>query len=669
MNQKVRYHLIFLMILLLGSLFYRVLYNVDNKYTAALASGYGYNILQDDPDQVGFLVDGWEYYPGQLLSPADFDAGIEPESYTYIGQYANFSEHSGSPYGTATYRLRLDNPGTTREWALYLPELLCAGRVYIGGQLVGEHGSLNPYVPRVIDGVYAFAVDGNTDIIIQCANYTHYYSGLYYPPAVGSIGAISRMMAVRLIVYGFLCFSSLAVALSYLAQWVLGRSQLTHRLGLLCLAFALRVCYPFVRALGAPLVAPLYALEDVCGNLVLLCAILLAEALSQTTPTHCHKRCAVPAALCLCAVSVIFPLFILPHAPIFINIYGRLLFLCRLAAGIYLFYLSVCILRCAGTSGIFLLGASAFYAQSLIVSALSTSWFEPICGAWPEEYGGFLLVCCFATLMVRRGIRLTQDNQRLTFHLQEEVDHKTRWMETLLSERRELLANLLHDVKNPLAALRSYVDLVRTGGIALDEETAGYLDALTERANALEQRFDLLQDFSRGERGIFHEQDICLNDFLRDFYLRNQPDMELFGLEFDLELPQAHLTIRGDRNRLRMALENLCYNALSFTPPDGTIRLRLQQLERCAEIIIEDTGVGIAPEDLPHIFERGFTKRPDDSGDGLGLYIVRTIVLEHSGTVRALSEPGGGSVFIISLPLAGQDCVQDKGTGLSDKKG
>lgn len=656
MKRKVGYRLLlFTVILFVGALFYRALFDFDNKYTAALSSGYGYNILQDDPDQLAFLVDGWEYYPGQLLTPEDFAAGVQPKSYTYIGQYSNFSRDLGSPYGVATYRLTLKNLGKTSDWVLYLPELLCAGRVYIGGELVGEQGSLNPYVPLVIDGMYAFAVDESTDILIQCANYTHYYSGLYYPPAVGSIGAVSRMIAVRLMVYGFLCFSSLAIALSYLAQWILGRDRLMRWLGFLCLAFALWVSYPFLRTLGVPLVSPLYALEDVCGNLVLLCAILLAGELSQSSGERYHKWFAVPASVCLCVFSVLFPLFILPHAPIFINIYGRLLFLWKLAAGIYLLYLSMCTLRRSGTPGIFLLSASAFYAISMIVSVLSVSWFEPIRGAWPQEYGGFMLVCCFAALMVCRGVRLTQDNQRLTFHLQEEVDHKTRWMETLLSERRELLANLLHDVKNPLAALRSYVELVRTGGIALDEETAEYLNALTERANALEQRFDVLQDFSRSERGVFHKQDICLNDFLYDFHLCNQPDIELFGLEFQLDLSKEQLTVRGDRDRLRVALENLCYNALSFTPPAGTITLRLQQSEKWAEIIISDTGTGIAPEDLPHIFERGFTKRPDHSGDGLGLYIVRTIVLEHSGTVRAWSEQGTGSSFVISLPLVGQD--------------
>ena len=68
-----------------------------------------------------------------------------------------------------------------------------------------------------------------------------------------------------------------------------------------------------------------------------------------------------------------------------------------------------------------------------------------------------------------------------------------------------------------------------------------------------------------------------------------------------------------------------------------------------------DTGIGIAPEDLPRIFDRGFTRRADNSGDGLGLYIVRAVALEHNGTVDVESQPGKGSVFTLRLPLWQQE--------------
>ena len=636
-------------LLLAGALAFWGLFRWDNKYTAALPGGEGYNVLQSDLEQVAFLVDGWYYYPGQLLSPQQLE-GMAGES-TYIGAYPNFSAHLGSPYGVATYCLVLENPGDPVEVSLWLPELLCAGRVYLNGELVGEHGSLDPYTPRVADGVYSFTAGERTQLVIQCANYTHYYSGLYYPPAVGSPGAIARLITARLAVYGLLCFGALAVALSQLGLWLLDRDRAARRLGVLCLAFALRVCYPFLRALGVPLIRTLYALEDVCGGLVLLCAILLAGELSGRAGKWYHRYGAVPAAAGLCAATALFPLLILPNAPAFINAYGLALFVWKLLTGLYLLVLAVSGLT-RGPLSRYLLSAAGLYGLSMAASVLTVGRFEPIRGAWPEEYGGFALVLGFAALMAHRGVLLAAENRRLTDHLQEEVNRKTQALETLLTERRELLANLIHDLKNPLTAVRSYADLVRGGGVALDRETAAYLDALADRVGAVEDRFDLLQGFSRGERGVFALQPIPLNQFLSDFYQRNLPDIELSGQTFRLELPAAILTVAGDRERLGVALENLCYNTLSFTPEDGTITLSLAREGDWAVIGVTDTGAGIAEEDLPHVFERGFTRRAGEGGDGLGLFIVRTVALEHGGTAAVTSRLGRGSCFTLRLPLA-----------------
>lgn len=595
-------------------------------------------------------MDGWEYYPGELLTPEAL-AGREAGQHTYSGEYPNFSHHLSSPYGTATYRLVLENRGGPRELSLYLPELLCAGRIYVNGTLAGEQGDVEPYKPHVVDGVYSFRAERATELVIQCANYSHYYSGLYYPPAVGTPTAISRMNIARMMVYGLLCFGSLAAAFSNLALWFFDRDKQNRRLGLLCLAFALRVSYPFLRSLGVPLVRPLYALEDFCAAAVLLLAILLAGELSGGAVRAYHRKLACPAAAGLCAVTVVFPLFILPYAPLFINTYGAVLFFWKLLAGVYLLFLALRGLRAFAPLGRYLLCAAGLYGVSAAVSVLAANRFEPIRGAWPEEYGGFALVVGFGALMVRRGMLLAAENRRLTLHLHEEVDRKTRAMEALLQERRELLAHLIHDVKNPLAALQSYAELVRMGNVALDQETAGYLDALSERAGMVEARLDLLQGFSRGERGLLPLQPICLNGFLWQFYEDNRPDTELSGQTFVLELPETVLTVAGDEERLRSALENLCYNALSFTPEDGTVALSLRRERGWVVIDVTDTGAGIDPADLPRVFDRGFTHLPDGSGQGMGLFIVRNAALEHGGAAEVRSRVGGGSVFTLRLPL------------------
>lgn len=489
MQNKLRKNLVFLFLLFFSALlaFYG-LYRADNKYTAALPGGAGYNVLPEDAETPAFLVDGWEYYPGALLCPADFAAGAA--NHTYIGRYPNFSAHLGSPYGTATYRLILKNPGAERELSLYLPELLSA--VLLAGELSG-----------------------------------------------------------------------------------LGKS-----------AF--------------------------------------------------HRRAAIPGAAALCAVSVVFPLFILPYAPVFINAYGRMLFLWKLLAGVYLIALAA-----TGQSGgleRWLLAAAGLYGASVTAAVLTVNRFEPIRGAWPEEYGSFALVAGFAALMVRRGVLLAAENRRLTEHLQEEVARQTRALDTLLTERKRLLADLVHDVRAPLAAARNYAELIRIGGVALDSETTGYLEALAGRVEALEERFNTLRDFSQSERAEFHPEPLVLNDFLSAFYRDNRPDLELSGQNFRLCLPRERLMIEGDAALLRRALENLCYNALSFTPEDGTITLSLAREGDMALVSVSDTGTGIAPADLPHVFERSFSRRAE--GSGLGLFIVRMAALLHGGTAGAASAPG-----------------------------
>lgn len=636
--------------LLLGMLAFFGLYRWDNKYTAALSGGWGFSVLQAEPERPAFLVDGWEFYPGQLLGPEDFASGRVAEAYTYAGQYPNFSESLGSPYGQATYRIVLRNPGEAVELALYLPELLCAGRVYIGGRLAGEQGSLEPYEPRVMDGLYAFTAEGDTEIIIQCANYTHYYSGMYYPPAVGTPGGIYRMLTARLLVYGLLCFAPLALALSNLALWLIGRDRLPRHAGLLCLFYALRLGYPFLRALGVPPVRLLYSAEDLLGAGVLLCALLLAGELSGQAARRFHRRAALPAGAGLCAATLVFPLLILPHVPELINTYGVVIFVWKLLAGLYLISLAARI-SAGGALGRGLLAASGLYGLSLVLSVLTANYFEPVRGAWPEEYGGFALVLGFAALMVRRSVLMAAENRRLNLHLQEEVERKTQALETLLSERRELLARFIHDLKNPLTAVRNYADLVRSGGLGLDADTLACLDALSERVGAVEDRFDEFQGFSRGERGNVAKHPLELASFLRGFYESNRPDMELSGQNFRLELPREELRISVDEAGLRAALENLCYNALSFTPEGGVISLSLRREGGQAVIEVKDNGRGIAPEDLPRVFDRGFTRREDGSGEGLGLYIVRTFAIEHGGSVEATPAPGGGAVFTIRLPL------------------
>lgn len=127
--------------------------------------------------------------------------------------------------------------------------------------------------------------------------------------------------------------------------------------------------------------------------------------------------------------------------------------------------------------------------------------------------------------------------------------------------------------------------------------------------------------------------------------------MEASGVSFLLSVPPQPCMIMGDRQQLWRVLQNIVYNALEFTPMDGTISMTLGLEQQLAALTITDTGSGIAPDDLPYIFDRFFSRRQEGGGSGLGLYIVRTIVQEHDGKVSAKSCPGEGTSFTVRLPL------------------
>lgn len=123
------------------------------------------------------------------------------------------------------------------------------------------------------------------------------------------------------------------------------------------------------------------------------------------------------------------------------------------------------------------------------------------------------------------------------------------------------------------------------------------------------------------------------------------------------------ILVCGDRDRLKQVLVNLLGNAVRYSPDDGEVTVKMWKDNGQGVVSIADNGPGIAPEDLPHIFERFYRgeksrKRSGDQGFGLGLSIAYWIVRNHDGKIDVESEPGKGTRFSVWLPLAGDDCSE-----------
>ena len=235
---------------------------------------------------------------------------------------------------------------------------------------------------------------------------------------------------------------------------------------------------------------------------------------------------------------------------------------------------------------------------------------------------------------------------------------------------REFVADVSHELRTPIAALRLYTELQRDGDI--DEPTRGeFLARSTDQIARLEWLSTNLLDLSRIDSGIFplDMRDGDLRDPVQAVVQALSEVAVERGVSLDSAVPSEPVDLHFDRERIVQLLTNLVGNALKFTDRGGSVSVRLitEAGEAAAtptdartvdgdEVMIEvrDTGPGIPPDELPHIFERFYrgtnTGDARASGSGLGLAIVRSIVEMHAGTVDVASVLGEGTVFRIILP-------------------
>ncbi|EMM2137810.1 sensor histidine kinase [Clostridioides difficile] len=658
--------LIVLIVSLLAITGLNLLYKYDNKYTyKSIRASNGILTIDNDTFTKGklvFLIDDWEFYNHKIFKPNDFtEQDIKPE-YVFIGQYPDFSMRKGnqSPYGNATYRMRIKNEGKDKLLSLELPEIFSASEVWRNGEMVSKLGDVGTekYRPKIKNSVVSFIAKKDTEIIINVSNFSHYYSGLYYPPALGETKDISNMMFYRLLFYSIICFTTFAIAIFSLSVWFLSnKSKLYLYFGCMCVFFAIHVSYPFVHLLGLPLVSFTYAVEDSSYFMVVLCIICINGSISKIEENKVYRFLILPLGITMSIISIVIPIILLPYDMYFVNIYGKLIDIYKYIVFIYILMSSLVSIykkTCSEhISSYILVSVNTVFGISILFDAITSNRFEPIFTGWQTEYCGFVIVILFSVMMINRNRIIIKENEKLTRNLEHEVEVRTNELTTLLNERKKFLADVAHDLKAPVSAIQAFIDLIKVGNIHVDEETRTYLYAINQKSNEVQNRVRSLQEFTSQDKSIGISEKICLNDFIKEIYENNLPDTQACGVNFETYVLEKKIYAKINKEMLTRAFENLIYNALTFTPFDGKIILSMDKEDGFAIIKISDNGKGIPPENIPKVFDRFFTERDNNEpkGQGLGLYIVKSIIREHGGEIFVDSELGKETVFTIKLSL------------------
>jgi signal transduction histidine kinase len=230
-------------------------------------------------------------------------------------------------------------------------------------------------------------------------------------------------------------------------------------------------------------------------------------------------------------------------------------------------------------------------------------------------------------------------------------DHMIGHLHKVFESQKNFIADASHDLRSPLTVIQGNLDLLKRNLSDQErQESLRAMEAETDRMGKLVNDLLLLAEVESGH--IEQQEMVSLKEILLTELKRAQQlagDREVIMGQLD------DLTVKGATYRLNQLLVNLVDNAIQYTPEDGTITLSLFRDGDWARLEVADTGVGIAPEHLPHVFDRFYradkARTRASRGSGLGLAIVRGIAEQHGGEVTVTSDPGKGSIFTVWLKL------------------
>jgi two-component system phosphate regulon sensor histidine kinase PhoR len=217
------------------------------------------------------------------------------------------------------------------------------------------------------------------------------------------------------------------------------------------------------------------------------------------------------------------------------------------------------------------------------------------------------------------------------------------------------VANVSHELKTPITAIRAHLENLLDGVEAPDAETLQVMLAQSERLGRLVEQ---LLDLSKLESGDvpLRRESVALAPLVSQVISEIEVASAGRDIELESDLADDLPQIEADSERMHQVIFNLVDNAVRFTPEGGAVRIMAERRNGSIEVRVADTGVGIPPEALPRLFERFYRVDParsrDGGGTGIGLAIARSVVEAHGGTIRAESEPGKGSTFTFDVPIA-----------------
>ena len=615
--------------------FFLILFYADNKYETPPPYGKSGRINIDEQDIIHnnliFLIDGWLLTDGRVTDKP-----------TYIGEFSNLQRRDWllSPHGKASYRLTICYAGKPVVVSVNFPQLSSTYSISLNGmQLASGKGN----------GCITFLMTpGEHVLLVETVSKIGYYSGMYFPPALGAAEAISQVENIQGLAYALAFLLPLALAVFTLFLWRTGGS-ISRCFGLMCCCYALYMSRYFIFLFSMQVVPYWFIIQSMALYGLCFCVVRLTVLASGVDGGRAWKW--VRGVLLVPPSILIILSLLIPLIPWAVFAHGRL-------TDLYYIFTFCCAVYFTGRglmvknweSRYVLVGGTVFGA-GLVHNLLFSNHFEPIRFFWQFEWCGLLLVVLFGAMMVYRSRRILRENDELTNHLEEQVKKRTQEVTLLLEERKAFFSDMAHDLKAPVFATQSFIEAIRRSGVGVDTELCGYLDQAEARQWEMARRLQGLSAINALDKIEEERVRVSILELLSELYAVYHGEAQVQSVYFTVNPPAQDAFVTAQPQKLNILFENLIYNALRATPPEGSITVSANLGNGKIYVTVADTGCGIPKNELPLVFKRFYVGENNrESGTGLGLYIVHSIVNEFGGTIHVDSKVGEGTKFVIEFP-------------------
>lgn len=660
-NTIINIVLIFLIIILTTCVFLLTML-ADNKYSISEDNGQVFyqdnklTLLSKNSLDTLIPVLNWNYYDG-LIDPEDMDDSVHKPKLITIGDYSNFDTNDVHK-NVGTYRATIYSY-TEDEYIsiqLYLPEVLSSCKIFADGVLLQEMGTVSEnkeeYSPYIQNQNITITFKHSTDIVIQVANFSHYYGGIYYPPIISGVPTMLTYMSTINVIYSLIFSIAILVGLSCLFTYIFKKDKTYLWASLLSLSFAMYIFYPIFHMMGSHVIGLMYALENI-GMVAISIFMLLIS-------THLMKKNvqvkAINTILIIASITTIVFLSFLNLTPEINNFFQIFSIIVRFLTAIYLLILAVInVIR--EDKMMIILVASIIYSTGIIFDIFVASYYDPYYFLYPNETGTFISIILFLILTLKYTIKTETENKKLNTNLVMEVAIRTDKMRNLISERRDFVSSVAHDLKSPISSLKLFINKLQSEELTQKEREKIY-EVMDDKINNLTENLTIVQNFNNLDLMKDNFEKVELNAFLKNIYEQFLPEAEAEGIHFKQKISNKNkLFATITPHKFERAIENILFNALSFTSEGGHIVITLKSNSKQAIIEIQDDGQGMTQEVQEHVFDKFFTYREHKnstafSSDGLGMYYTKLVVDECGGDISVQSRYEVGTTFIITLPLS-----------------